>query len=250
MQIPSHGYDQKLEVADELYRRFSNEGAGFGNLYNQLKYWRKKLLWDAFIKGSLLLKRLIDITVSGLGLIACSPVFIVVALCIKLTDGGNAIYWQPRVGKNGKEFPFPKFRSMVANAEELKDKLMAQNMHKDGITFKMKDDPRITWIGKIIRKFSIDELPQLFCVLKGDMSLVGPRPPVPREVALYTLKDRRRLEMTPGLTCIWQVSGRGDIPFPQQVELDVKYIESQSFFMDIKLLFLTVPAVLTGKGAY
>jgi lipopolysaccharide/colanic/teichoic acid biosynthesis glycosyltransferase len=114
----------------------------------------------------------------------------------------------------------------------------------------MKDDPRITWIGKIIRKFSIDELPQLWCVLRGDMSLVGPRPPVPREVALYSLADRRRLEITPGLTCIWQVSGRGDIPFPQQVKLDVDYIESQSFWVDLKLLFLTVPAVLTGKGAY
>jgi lipopolysaccharide/colanic/teichoic acid biosynthesis glycosyltransferase len=114
----------------------------------------------------------------------------------------------------------------------------------------MKNDPRVTWIGRIIRKFSIDELPQLWCVLIGDMSLVGPRPPVPREVALYTLKDRRRLESTPGLTCIWQVSGRGDIPFPQQVELDVEYIESQSLWLDLKILLKTVPAVLTGKGAY
>jgi lipopolysaccharide/colanic/teichoic acid biosynthesis glycosyltransferase len=114
----------------------------------------------------------------------------------------------------------------------------------------MKKDPRITWIGRIIRKLSIDELPQLWCVLKGDMALVGPRPPLPREVALYSLSDRRRLDVLPGLTCIWQVEGRGDIPFPEQVEMDVRYIESQSLWFDIVLLLKTVPAVLTGKGAY
>jgi lipopolysaccharide/colanic/teichoic acid biosynthesis glycosyltransferase len=114
----------------------------------------------------------------------------------------------------------------------------------------MKNDPRITWIGRIIRKLSIDELPQFWCVFTGQMSLVGPRPPVPREVALYTLGDRRRLEIKPGLTCIWQVEGRGDIPFPEQVQLDVRYIESQSFLLDLKLLVMTVPAVLMGKGAY
>ena len=141
---------------------------------------------------------------------------------------------------------------MCTNAEKLKDALLAQSHHAEagGITFKMKRDPRVTWIGRIIRKLSIDELPQLWCVLKGDMSLVGPRPPVPREVALYTLADRRRLDAVPGLTCIWQVSGRGDIPFPQQVQLDVDYIESQSFWLDVKLLLATVPAVLLGKGAY
>ena len=127
---------------------------------------------------------------------------------------------------------------------------MEQNEHGQSVTFKMKKDPRITWIGRIIRRTSIDELPQLWCVLKGDMSLVGPRPPVPREVALYTLQDRRRLDVIPGLTCIWQVEGRGDIPFDEQVQMDMAYIESQSFWFDIKLLLKTVPAVLTGKGAY
>ena len=125
-----------------------------------------------------------------------------------------------------------------------------ENDHDESITFKMKRDPRVTWIGRIIRKLSLDELPQLWCVLKGEMSLVGPRPPVPSEVAQYTLADRRRLEAVPGLTCIWQVSGRGDIPFDQQVQLDVQYIESQSLWLDIKLLFRTVPAVLFGRGAY
>jgi lipopolysaccharide/colanic/teichoic acid biosynthesis glycosyltransferase len=154
------------------------------------------------------------------------------------------------VGQWGKEFAFPKLRSMVVNAEELKGKLTALNDHKSGLTFKMKNDPRVTWIGKIIRKLSIDELPQLWCVLDGKMSLVGPRPPLPKEVARYTLPDRRRLDVKPGLTCIWQVSGRGDIAFAQQVELDVQYIQSQSVWFDIVLLCKTVPAILTGRGAY
>ena len=137
------------------------------------------------------------------------------------------------------------------NAEEVKAKLAAQNQHGgEGVTFKMKRDPRVTWIGRIIRKLSIDEAPQLWCVLTGEMSLVGPRPPLPSEVARYTLADRRRLEVTPGLTCIWQVSGRSDIPFDRQVKLDVEYIRSQSFWMDVKLLFKTIPAVLLGRGAY
>ena len=127
---------------------------------------------------------------------------------------------------------------------------MDQSDHEDSITFKMKRDPRITWIGRIIRKLSIDELPQLWCVLRGDMSLVGPRPPLPSEVEQYSLSDRRRLEVIPGLTCIWQVSGRGDIPFAEQVELDAQYIESQSLWLDILLLLKTVPAVLLGRGAY
>jgi lipopolysaccharide/colanic/teichoic acid biosynthesis glycosyltransferase len=138
---------------------------------------------------------------------------------------------------------------MVINSEEIKDRLLDQSDLGDSVTFKMKKDPRVTWVGRIIRKFSIDELPQLWCVLKGDISLVGPRPPVPREVAEYTLADRRRLDTTPGLTCTWQVSGRSDIPFEKQVELDVKYIESQSLTMDLLLLLKTIPAVLVGKGS-
>ncbi len=139
---------------------------------------------------------------------------------------------------------------MVVNAERLKAQLMTQNQHSDNRTFKMKNDPRITWIGKIIRKLSIDELPQFWCVLKGDMSLVGPRPAVTQEVALYTTEDRRRLNALPGLTCLWQISGRGDLPFPKQVQLDVHYIESQSLLMDVLILVKTVPAVLSGRGAY
>jgi len=210
----------------------------------------KRMAWLFITKSAYLVKRATDVIASFIVLILLLPIFAIVAILIKATDGGSVLFWQSRVGKHGREFPFPKFRSMVANAEQLKDKLIEQNQHGDVRTFKMKRDPRVTWIGRIIRKLSIDELPQFWCVLNGQMSLVGPRPPVPREVALYTVADRRRLDVTPGLTCIWQVSGRGDIPFPEQVQLDVKYIESQSFCLDIKLLFMTVPAVLLGKGAY
>ena len=143
-----------------------------------------------------------------------------------------------------------KFRSMYVDAEERKKALMAQNESSGGVIFKMKKDPRITRIGRFIRKASIDELPQLWNVIRGDMSLVGPRPPVPSEVAEYSISDRRRLEVIPGITCIWQVSGRSDIPFEQQVELDAEYIESQTFWGDVKLLFKTIPAVLLGRGAY
>ncbi|MCL4122362.1 UNVERIFIED_CONTAM: hypothetical protein GTU68_045928 [Idotea baltica] len=190
-------------------------------------------------------------SVAALMLIALSPLFVVVALCIKFTDGGDILFWQTRVGKWGREFPCPKFRSMCANAEAMKDQLLEANQHGNtAVTFKMKRDPRVTWIGRIIRKLSIDELPQLLSIWNGDMSLVGPRPPVPREVENYTLADRRRLDVLPGLTCIWQVSGRGDIPFDKQVQLDVDYIESHSLWMDFKLLLKTIPAVLLGKGAY
>jgi lipopolysaccharide/colanic/teichoic acid biosynthesis glycosyltransferase len=163
---------------------------------------------------------------------------------------GPVFYSQTRVGHNGREFPFFKFRSMVVGADKMKDQLLEQNESGAGVIFKMKKDPRITRVGSFIRRFSIDELPQLLNVLKGDMSLVGPRPPIPREVAEYTLEDRKRLHIKPGITCIWQVSGRSDIPFDQQVELDKQYILSKSLFTDIKILVLTVPAVLTGKGAY
>jgi lipopolysaccharide/colanic/teichoic acid biosynthesis glycosyltransferase len=195
-------------------------------------------------------KRAMDLAGATLLLILLAPLLLVVAAVIKFNDGGSVLFWQTRVGRRGREFSFPKFRSMVMGADLLRNQLLVWNEHDCGITFKIKKDPRITWIGRVIRKLSIDELPQLWCVLKGDMSLVGPRPPLPSEVAYYTVADYRRLEVTPGLTCIWQVSGRGDLPFPQQLAMDVEYIETQSFWLDVKLLALTVPAVLWGKGAY
>jgi lipopolysaccharide/colanic/teichoic acid biosynthesis glycosyltransferase len=214
------------------------------------RYWKLTLGFHLFHHDYLLFKRLIDIVVSALLLICLLPLFAVAALLIKLTDGGSVFFWQKRVGRWSKEFAFPKFRSMVPNAEQLLPALLRQNDHGDDVKFKMKSDPRITWIGRILRKFSIDELPQLWCVLKGEMSLVGPRPPLPREVARYTLRERRRLDVVPGLTCIWQVSGRSLIPFPQQVELDIEYIEKRTLWFDFKLLLRTIPAVLFPKGAY
>lgn len=237
---------QRIVLMDELEALYGRSGGWT----SRLRYWRKKYFWMIAVNGARFIKRCMDIAVSLATIVVLFPLFAITALSIKLTDGGPVFFWQTRVGRWGREFPFPKFRSMRVDAEKIKQTLLAQSDLKDSITFKMKRDPRITWIGRIIRKFSIDELPQLWCVLKGDMSLVGPRPPIPSEVARYTLADRRRLDVTPGLTCIWQVSGRSDIPFKKQVELDVQYIESQSLFTDILLLVKTIPAVLLGKGAY
>ena len=195
-------------------------------------------------------KRSADVVLVTMVLFVAWPIYALVALLIWLDDPGPVIYTQTRIGKHGKPFPFPKFRSMVMNADKLKDKLLAQNEMTGGITFKIRRDPRIIPIGHTLRKYSFDELPQLWSIIRGDLTLVGPRPPVPREVALYSSADRRRLEAVPGLTCIWQVSGRSDIPFPRQVELDVEYLEQRSLLLDLRILLATIPAVVTGKGAY
>jgi lipopolysaccharide/colanic/teichoic acid biosynthesis glycosyltransferase len=183
-------------------------------------------------------------------LVITSPLLLLIALCIKLTDRGPVIHWQERIGLYGKTFAFPKFRSMVPNAHLKINDLAHLNHHGNGVTFKMRSDPRVTWIGKILRRTSVDEIPQLWCVLWGDMSLVGPRPALPREVAVYDQFARRRLETKPGLTCLWQVAGRADLPFPKQLSLDIEYIESRSLWFDLKILAWTVPAVVTGRGAY
>jgi lipopolysaccharide/colanic/teichoic acid biosynthesis glycosyltransferase len=210
-----------------------------------------KLTWRLTTASGRFSKRLLDIVIAGGALVVLSPVLLVVAALIKLTDRGPVLFWQTRVGKWGQTFRFPKFRSMVVNAEALRAQLDQTNVHgADGVTFKMANDPRITRVGRFIRRTSIDELPQLWCVLKGDMSLVGPRPAIPSEVDRYSLDDRRRLDAMPGLTCTWQVSGRSDIPFPEQLRLDVEYIERQSLPEDVRLLLRTVPAVITGRGAY
>jgi len=155
------------------------------------------------------------------------------------------------VGRGGREFPFPKFRSMCVDAGRRRAEIEALNQHgQDGVTFKMRRDPRITPVGRILRRFSLDELPQLWCVLRGDMTLVGPRPALPAEVARYSVTDRHRLSVTPGLTCIWQVSGRADVPFAGQVQMDIAYIRERSLAADLRLLWRTVPAVLLGRGAY
>lgn len=236
--------EAKQARVEEMLRQYN------GSTAQTRKAKLKRKLWTMVVKATLFFKRFMDIVISLVALLLLSPLFAFVAICIKLTDGGPVFYVQTRIGKQGKAFPFPKFRSMVMNADKMKDGLLGQADRKGDVTFKMKHDPRVTRIGRFIRRFSIDELPQVWCVLKGDMSIVGPRPPVPREVALYTQEDRRRLEVTPGLTGIWQVSGRAEIGFKQQVELDVLYIESHGFWLDLKLILKTIPAVLTGKGAY
>ncbi len=202
------------------------------------------------LRGYLIAKRVLDLAITVPILILISPLLALVALTIKLWDRGPIFFTQTRVGKDGTEFTCYKFRSMVPHAERLKEELQALSHHADPRTFKIPRDPRITWIGRIIRKTSIDELPQLWNVVRGDMSLVGPRPPVPSEVNLYSDRDRRRLHVQPGITCIWQVSGRGDLPFSEQVRLDLDYIQHRSLLLDLKLLLLTIPAVVTGRGAY
>ncbi len=206
--------------------------------------------WRLRIVFHVVLKRLMDMCAAFLLLLLLSPLFLIVALLIRLESPGSVFFSQKRVGHGGREFDFFKFRSMYIDAEERKKELMDQNEMEGGVIFKMKNDPRITRIGGFIRKYSIDELPQLYNVLRGDMSLVGPRPPVPSEVEEYTVSDRRRLDSIPGITGLWQVSGRSDIPFDQQVELDVEYIYSATLWENIKLLLKTIPAVLSGKGAY
>ena len=207
--------------------------------------------WQLATRSRAVIKRTLDIAVVLPACLLLLPLFAFVALAIRLHDGGPVLFWQKRVGQGGREFPFPKFRSMCVDAEAVRARIEAQNQHgADGVTFKMKRDPRITPIGRFIRRFSIDELPQLWCVLRGDMTLVGPRPPIPSEVARYGLLDRHRLSVKPGLTCIWQVSGRSEIPFEQQVQLDIEYIRRRSTGTDLKLLAQTVPAVVRGKGAY
>jgi len=197
-----------------------------------------------------IMKRLIDIAVSGTLLLMLLPLFGLVALAIRLESPGPVFFRQVRVGCHGRTFAMWKFRSMYTDAEQRKVTLEQENEMQGGVLFKMKQDPRITRVGRIIRRLSIDELPQLWNVLKGDMSLVGPRPALPVEVGQYSIDDRGRLETKPGITCTWQVTGRSDIPFDEQVMLDIEYIQEQSVKNDLKLLVKTVPAVISGRGAY
>jgi exopolysaccharide biosynthesis polyprenyl glycosylphosphotransferase len=201
-------------------------------------------------KAYLIAKRLMDICGAIIGLICFSWLFLLVAILIKLEDSkGPVIFKQVRVGKDGKEFYMYKFRSMVTNAEELLESLLHLN-ETTGAMFKMKEDPRVTKIGKFIRKTSIDELPQLWNVLKGEMSLVGPRPPLPREVAQYTEYDKQRLLVTPGCTGLWQVSGRSNVGFEEMVELDLFYIRNRTLLFDIKIILKTLFVVINFKNAY
>ncbi len=239
--------NKRLHLIKALEERYAAAGP---LTWKSLRCRWKRNAWYTTIMVARILKRSIDILGAGAALLIFLPLFALVALAIRLYDRGPIFFVQKRVGQWGREFDFPKFRSMVSNAEELKELLIAQNQHKNSVTFKIQRDPRITPIGRFLRKTSVDELPQLWSVLKGDMSLVGPRPPIPSEVLKYTLSDRRRLDVKPGLTCYWQIEGRGDVPFEQQVEMDIRYIDSKSIWLDIWLLAKTIPAVIQGKGAY
>ena len=189
-------------------------------------------------RGYSFLKRTMDIFCSLIGLVVLSPILLAVAIAIKLESKGPTIFSQERIGKGGKRFKIYKFRSMVVNAEELKEKLSGKN-EMSGPMFKMKEDPRVTKVGKFIRKTSVDEFPQLFNILKGEMSLVGPRPSLPKEVMNFDDWMLERLEVKPGLTCYWQVSGRNDIDFEDWMKLDVKYVKERNTLIDIKLIFKT-----------
>jgi exopolysaccharide biosynthesis polyprenyl glycosylphosphotransferase len=195
------------------------------------------------------LKRALDVTVASVMIVFASPIMIVTAIAIRLNSPGPILFRQIRVGKDGEHFPCYKFRSMYIDAEQRLKDLMAKN-EADGPVFKMKNDPRITSVGRVIRKLSIDELPQLFNVLKGEMSLVGPRPALPSEVAKYTYEQIGRLHAIPGITGLQQVSGRSDIDFKRWVELDLQYISEQSLWNDLGILLKTIPAVIFSKGAY
>lgn len=210
----------------------------------------KNLGWRLTVWGSYKVKRAVDVAVSGLGLVLLAPLLLAIGLAVRLTSPGPAIFRQVRVGRFGRHFGFFKFRSMYIDAEARKAALLARNESKAGVIFKMRRDPRVTPLGRVLRRLSLDELPQLLNVLLGDMSLVGPRPPLPSEVREYTLEDRKRLNVTPGLTCIWQISGRSDLSFAEQVRLDKQYIRTHGLWNDLKILVKTVPAILSGKGAY
>ena len=195
------------------------------------------------------LKRFFDIVASAIGLIMLSPLFLFLIIKIKHEDGGPAFYSQERIGKNEKPFKMWKFRSMIVNADKMVEQLEEQN-EIDGAMFKIKDDPRVTKVGHVIRKYSLDELPQLWNVLKGDMSLVGPRPPLPVEVEDYTPYDKLRLTVTPGCTGLWQVTKRNDANFDEMVELDLEYINKSSLWFDLKILLKSVCVVIHPNSDY
>lgn len=248
----------EAEIRQRMAHRLLTAQTPWGRMRLNVYVKWKRFAWNAVTGLAHLVKRVFDIAVSLLAVVLLAPVFLGIAILVKL-DGGPVFFRQTRYGLHGREFKMLKFRSMCVDAEARLKDLLARNEKKEGITFKMKDDPRITKIGRIIRKTSLDELPQFWNVLAGEMSIVGPRPPVKREVELYELRHRRRFNVKPGITCLWQVGERGGglfeigdrnaIDFEEQVQLDVRYIESQSFWKDVWLLLKTVPAILFGKGA-
>ncbi len=216
--------------------------------YAYQQYWGERLrpLKDL---GFALTKRTLDIVVSLSLLVLAAPALLWVAFAIKSHDGGPVFFSQTRVGKRGRRFKLWKFRTMCVHAEARRQSVIAATNQTDNVRFKSAADPRITPVGRILRRWSVDELPQLWNVCKGDMSLVGPRPPIPEEVMRYSADDYKRLRVKPGLTCLWQVSGRSELPFEIQVQLDKTYIANRSLSQDLHLLWRTVGAVISGHGA-
>ncbi len=228
---------------------FVDERFGYGTIEEGAREERESV---SVLRGALyrrMLKRPFDVVASLIGLTLLSPVFLIISIAVKLDSRGPVYFRQVRVGKDGREFWFYKFRSMVIDAEEQKQKLMHLN-ELEGPVFKISNDPRITRVGTFLRRTSLDELPQLINVLRGDMSLVGPRPPLPGEVAKYESWQREKLSVLPGITCLWQISGRNHIGFTEWMRLDIEYIRRQSLGLDVKILSRTLPAVLSRKGAY
>ena len=197
----------------------------------------------------LAIKRVLDIVVGVIAILLLAPILLAVAILVKATSRGPIFFVQERVGADSEPFKILKFRSMYVDAHDRRGEHVARNMH-DGPIFKIRDDPRVTSVGRVIRRLSIDELPQLFNVLKGDMSLVGPRPPLTEEYRHYTARERQRLLVKPGATCIWQVSGRSDLDFQTWVDMDLEYIQTWTLRLDLILLLKTIPAVISGRGAY
>lgn len=257
--------DELVSVTDDQINAFSSstmteeeKAARMLDIFSERRFERTRtiqrfryrlLMWVIRTKIRTSLKRILDIVIALGSILFLSPLFLLLAILIKLDSPGPVIFKQQRIGKWGKPFYCYKFRSMYVDAEARKADLMEEN-EADEIVFKIKDDPRITRVGKIIRKASIDEFPQLLNVLKGDMSLVGPRPPVPIEVVQYEFETMFRLDTVPGITGLQQVSGRSDLSFKRWVELDLQYIAEQSLLKDIEILIKTIPAVVSGKGAY
>ncbi len=246
--------EQAVKVCDEMGTR----AAVLTDLYPS-RYADKRieeffdspvLLFDSLPNRgfSLVVKEVIDKVLALSGIVIVSPLLVITSIIIKVFSKGSILYKQERLGINGRKFEMYKFRTMIPDADSIKDDLSEKN-EMDGPVFKLKEDPRVTPVGRLLRKTSIDELPQLINVLKGDMSLVGPRPPLSNEVVQYDPWQRRRLSMKPGITCLWQIGGRNNISFKKWMELDLKYIDNWSLWLDTKILAKTIPAVLSRKGA-
>lgn len=237
LAVPARWFAQSVVTPLDLWRR-------------QLRRAQLRAFLSLVALGPAL-RRAIDVITTGVGLLALSPLLALVALAVRIDSKGPVFFGQERIGEHGRRFRMWKFRTMVVNADALKDQLSKQcAAATDGVRFKMVRDPRVTRVGAVLRKFSIDELPQLFNVLRGDMTLLGPRPAVWREVARYDSRALRRLEVKPGLTCLWQVSGRSDLSFAQQVSLDLEYVDRVRPQDELRILVQTIPAVITGRGAY